>query len=475
VLAMAPSPSRTFQGSSISLADHIHGVSAKAPKRAREGACAPRKMRVETDLFPQSTKVFSVAELTRAIRGTLETKFGAVWVQGEISNYKLHPSGHQYFTLKDARAQIACVIFRNTMPPLRTPLADGAQVQVYGNVSVFEARGQYQLSVQILQTRGLGLLQAKFEALKRKLEAEGLFDTARKRALPKFPRRIGIVTSPTGAAIRDILNVLKRRGPWLQILINPVRVQGVGAAQEIAVAIRELAMPNKNWSPVDVIVVARGGGSIEDLWEFNEEIVARAIFNSSVPIVSAVGHEIDFTICDFVADLRAPTPSAAAELIVPDITDLRRHMENCTRAIKRELFNRVRDGQQRLDHARETLQRCLRHKIDSYKRGLLHIAAALQARSPARELMMRRNRLVDLNRRLLAAPSQTIENARQRFRRIEGILRVLGPDATLRRGYSVTRDTKGNLIRTVRDAGPGMKIRTRVSDGEFSSEVLRRQ
>ena len=429
-------------------------------------------MQLTSDLFPQTAKVFTVAELTRAIRGTLETKFGAVWVKGEISNYKVHPSGHQYFTLKDARAQIACVIFRNTMPPLRTPLADGAQVQVYGNVSVFEARGQYQLSVQILQPRGLGLLQAKFEALKRKLEAEGLFDAARKRALPKFPRRIGIVTSPSGAAIRDILNVLKRRGPWLQILINPVRVQGLGAGQEIAVAIRELAMPNKNWSPLDVIIVTRGGGSIEDLWEFNEEIVARAIFNSSVPIVSAVGHEIDFTICDFVADLRAPTPSAAAELIVPDVADLRRHMDNCVRAIRRELFNRVRDAQQRLDHARETLRRCLCHKIDSYKRGLLHIAAALQARSPSRELLMRRNRFVDLRRRLVASPGRLLENAKQRFRRIEGILRVLGPDATLRRGYSITRDTKGNLIRTVRDVRPRMKIRTRVSDGEFGSEIL---
>jgi exodeoxyribonuclease VII large subunit len=429
-------------------------------------------MQLTSDLFPQTLKVYTVAELTRQIRGALETKFGAVWVQGEISNYKLHPSGHQYFTLKDARAQIACVIFRNMMPPLRTSLADGAQVQVYGNVSVFEARGQYQLSVQILQPRGLGLLQAKFEALKRKLEAEGLFDTARKRALPKFPRRIGIVTSPSGAAIRDILNVLKRRGPWLQILIHPVRVQGTGAAQEIAVAIRELAMPNKNWSPVDVIVVTRGGGSVEDLWEFNEEIVARAIFDSAVPIVSAVGHEIDFTICDFVADLRAPTPSAAAELIVPDIADFRRHVDNCARALGRELLNRVRDAQQRLDHARETLRRCLSHKIDSYKRGLLHIAAALHARSPARELTSRRNRLLDLNRRLLAAPSRTIENARQRFRRIEGILRVLGPDATLRRGYSITRDTKGNLIRTISDVRPRMKIRTRVSDGEFGSEIL---
>jgi exodeoxyribonuclease VII large subunit len=429
-------------------------------------------MQLTADFFPQTSKVFTVAELTRAIRGTLETKFGAVWVQGEISNYKLHPSGHQYFTLKDPRAQIACVIWRDTMPPLRTPLADGAQVQVYGSITVFEAQGKYQLRVEILQPRGLGLLQAKFEALKRKLEAEGVFDTDRKRALPKFPRRIGIVTSPSGAAIRDILNVLKRRGPWLQILINPVRVQGVGAAQEIAVAIRELAMPNKNWSPVDVIVVTRGGGSIEDLWEFNEEIVARAIFDSAVPIVSAVGHEIDFTICDFVADLRAPTPSAAAELIVPDITDLRRHLDNCTRAIGRELFNRVRDGQQRLDHARETLRRCLSHKIDSYKRGLLHIAAALQARSPTRELIMRRNRLVDLHRRLVASPGRLLENARHSFQHMEGILRVLGPDATLRRGYSITTNERGKIIRTIAAVRPDMKIRTRVSDGEFGSEVL---
>jgi exodeoxyribonuclease VII, large subunit len=425
-----------------------------------------------SDFFQQTSKVLTVSELTRSIRGTLETKFGAVWVQGEISNYKLHPSGHQYFTLKDARAQIACVIFRNTMPPLRQPLADGAQVQVYGQVSVFEARGQYQLSVQILQPRGLGLLQAKFEALKRKLEAEGLFAAERKRPLPKFPRRIGIVTSPSGAAIRDILNVLQRRAPWLEILINPVRVQGSGAGAEIAVAIRELATPNEHWQPLDLILITRGGGSIEDLWEFNEEIVARTIVDVSVPIVSAIGHEIDFTICDFTADLRAPTPSAAAELIVPDIIDLRRRVDGCTRALARQLLNRIRDAQQRLDHARETLHRCLAHKIDSYKRGLLYIKAALQARSPTRELMLRRNRLLDLNRRLLAAPSHTIETARQRFRRIEGILRVLGPDATLHRGYSITMNERRKIIRTITAVRPKMKIRTRLSDGEFSSEVL---
>lgn len=429
-------------------------------------------MQLTADFFQASAKVFTVTELTRQIRGALETKFATVWVQGEISNYKLHPSGHQYFTLKDQRAQISCVIWRDTMLSPRQRLADGAQVQVYGTVTVFEARGQYQLNVQILQPRGVGVLQAKFEALKRKLETEGLFAPDRKRVLPKFPRRIGIVTSPSGAAIRDMLNVLRRRAPWLQILINPVRVQGTGAAQEIAVAIRELAMPNEAFVPVDLIVVTRGGGSIEDLWEFNEEIVARAIFHSAVPIVSAVGHEIDFTICDFVADLRAPTPSAAAELIVPDIIDLHRQIDRCSLALGRQLLNRLRDAQQRLDHAREILQRCLAHKVDAYKRGLLHALRVLQARSPVRELMMRRNRFADLHRRLAACPGRLLENARHRFQRIEGILRVLGPDATLRRGYSITMNDRGQIIRTSKAVRPKMKIRSRVSDGEFGSEVL---
>jgi exodeoxyribonuclease VII large subunit len=428
-------------------------------------------MQLRTDLFQQTSKVLTVTELTRSIRAALETKFRAVWVQGEISNYKLHPSGHQYFTLKDQRAQIGCVIWRDTIAPPRQPLADGSQVQVYGTVTVFEARGQYQLNVQILQPRGVGLLQAKFEALKRKLEAEGLFAAERKRPLPKFPRRIAIVTSPTGAAIRDMVNVLRRRAPWLQILINPVRVQGTGAAQEIAVAIRELALPNEAFAPLDLIVVTRGGGSIEDLWEFNEEIVARAIFHSSVPIVSAVGHEIDFTISDFVADLRAPTPSAAAELIVPDTIDLQRRIDGCTRALSRQMLTRLREAQQRLDHAREILQRCLAHKLDGYKRNLAHVTRALQARSPAREIMVRRNRFTDLHRRLVASPARLLENARHRFERIEGILRVLGPDATLRRGYSITMNERGNIVRTIAAVRPKMKIRTRVSDGEFSSEI----
>jgi exodeoxyribonuclease VII large subunit len=451
-------------------------------------------MQLTSDFFQQTSKILSVAELTRAIRGTLETKFGAVWVQGEISNYKLHPSGHQYFTLKDQRAQISCVIFRNAMAPLREPIADGAQVQVYGNVSVFEARGQYQLSVQILQPRGLGLLQAKFEALKRKLEAEGLFAAERKRPLPRFPRRIGIVTSPSGAAIRDLLNVLQRRAPWLQILINPVRVQGAGASAEIAVAIRELATPSASWAAVDLIIVARGGGSLEDLWAFNEDIVARVIASVDVPIVSAIGHEIDFTICDFVADLRAPTPSAAAELIVPDITDLRRRIDELAgclqkslrgflehqktrlrflseRTLARELLKRMHDAQQQIDLSREALHRHMAHKLDSLRRSLLHIAGVLQSRSPARELFVRRNRFADLQRRFVGLPSQVMERARDRFRAVEGILRVLGPDATLRRGYSITTDERGKLIRTITSVEPRMRIHTRLSDGEFESTV----
>ena len=332
-------------------------------------------------------------------------------MQGEVSNYKLHPSGHQYFTLKDQRAQIACVIFRNAMAPLRVPLTDGAQVQVYGNVSVFEARGQYQLSVQIVQTRGAGLLQAKFEALKRKLEAEGLFEAARKRALPKFPARIGIITSPSGAAVRDILNVLRRRAPGVHILISPVRVQGMGAAAEIATAIRELSAPNESWPPLDLIVLARGGGSIEDLWEFNEEIVARAIFHCAIPIVSAIGHEVDFTIADFVADLRAPTPSAAAELVVPDFSEIGRRVEELAACLQQKfaqlphasrnasallvrarrsrarLVKRIRDAQQQIDFTREKRDAAHANECRDGRAQLTNFANVIKSRNPQREVV----------------------------------------------------------------------------------------
>lgn len=452
-------------------------------------------MESTADFFQQTSKVFTVAELTRQIRGALETKFGAVWVQGEISNYRPQPSGHRYFTLKDQRAAISCVIFRNTLPPNAPPIADGAQVQLYGNVTVFEARGQYQLNVQILQTRGAGLLQAKFEALKRKLEADGLFDSARKRLLPKFPKRIGIVTSPSGAAIRDILNVLSRRAPNVHVLINPVRVQGIGAAAEIAVAIKEFGRPNESWEPIDLIVLARGGGSIEDLWEFNEEIVARAIFHSPIPIVSAVGHEIDFTIADFVADLRAPTPSAAAELIVPDSAELSRkvvHLRSCLqkclrnflqqsltrlrflseRTIARELMQRMRDARQQLDLNSESLRRKLKQFVADSRAALGTRVQALKTHDPRRELVLCRTRIAEIERRIVTQAPNLLRTTRQRFERVEGILRVVGPEATLRRGYSITTDAAGKVIQTVAAARPKSKIKTRVVDGEFESQVL---
>jgi exodeoxyribonuclease VII large subunit len=450
-----------------------------------------------TDLFGETARIVTVGELTRAIRGTLETKFGAVWVQGEVSNYKSHPSGHQYFTLKDARAQIACVIFRNTLPRNAPPLTDGAQVQIYGNVTVFEARGQYQLSVQIVQARGAGLLQAKFEALKQKLDAEGLFDPARKRPLPKFPRRIGIVTSPSGAAIRDMLNVLQRRAPNVHILINPVRVQGTGAATEIAVAIRELNEPTDSWPPLDLIVITRGGGSIEDLWEFNEEIVARAIFHSRIPVVSAVGHEVDFTIADFVADLRAPTPSAAAELIVPDFaaiggrvdelaTCLDRYARNFVaqslarlrmlsdRTLTRELMTRMREAQQTLDIAAESLRRQIDQRLGNARLALANRAQIVKSSNPARELVACRAKLADLTRRFISAPPSILAQAKQRFERTDAVLRVLGPEATLRRGYTITMDVRRRVIYSTANIPAGMRLRTRLSDGEIESSVIPR-
>ncbi len=451
-------------------------------------------MSAENDLFPNVAKVLSVAELTRSIRGLLETRFGAVWVQGEISNYKKHPSGHQYFTLKDQRSAIACVIFRNTLPPFPRPLADGMQVQIYGGVTVFEARGQYQLNVQILQSRGLGLLQAKFEALKRKLEAEGLFEQARKRSLPKFPRRIGIITSPSGAAIQDILNILQRRAPGVEVLISPARVQGTGAALEIATALRELGTPNDAWKALDLIVLARGGGSIEDLWEFNEEIVARAIVHSALPVVSAVGHEVDFTIADFVADLRAPTPSAAAELIVPDVRDLEKRMRElqnslakCCRdflgrarnrltaasekTLFRELAGRVREARQQIDFARDSLGRTVERRRTGERSRLANAVLALKAHSPAREITARKQALHETRRRLRDCSKQRLAEAREHWERLAGMLRILGPQATLERGYSITLTAGGKVIRRVAEAKTRTRVKTRVRDGEFESTV----
>jgi exodeoxyribonuclease VII large subunit len=443
-------------------------------------------------------RVLSVSELTRAVRSALEDQIGVVWVEGEISNYRRQPSGHQYFTLKDAQSQLACVWFAR--PGLRMkqiPLADGMQVQVRGALTVYEARGQYQLNVQVVQAGGAGLLQAKFEALKRKLEAEGLFDAGRKRAVPKFPAVIGLVTSPTGAALRDILNVLSRRAPWVRVVINPVRVQGDGAAEEVAAAIAELnRCAESGGARVDVILVTRGGGSVEDLWAFNEEIVARAIAASAIPVVSAVGHEIDFTIADFVADLRAPTPSAAAELLVPDgaallhsvsraharlhraaatlLLSQRRRLEFLTRsALFREPQDRLAQVAQRADLAAEALHRGLRAGLETMRQRVAEFLGRLRQHRPDQLIALRHEQFASVHLRLSEQLRKALQERRLRLAGLEQMLRMLSPEATLSRGYSITSRDDGSVVQSPADAPDGTLIVTRTSGGQLRSRVLK--
>ena len=370
------------------------------------------------------------------------------------------------------------------------------QVQVRGEMTVYEVRGQYQVNVSLVQAAGVGLLQAKFEALKRKLEAEGLFDSARKRPIPKIPRTIGIVTSPTGAAIQDILNILQRRAPWVGVIVHPVRVQGKGAASEIAAAVVEFNAFEKLGLPaVDVIVVCRGGGSAEDLWEFNEEILARAIYNSAIPVVSAVGHEIDFSISDFVADLRAPTPSAAAELIVPDATELRHRFAQTQSHLERLLVNRLgqwksrlsfisrsvlfreparRIGEcsQRLDQLQETLVRELRSRLTERKQRVETLLGVIRQHRPDQVIRLKQQELAGVTVKLKETVLSRLATDGHRLKRLENVLRVLGPQATLERGYSITTTQSGELIRSVNEAVPQLRVVTQLRDGKFSSEIV---
>jgi len=438
-------------------------------------------------------EVFTVTELTRRVRGALEKSIGNVWVEGEISNYRRQSSGHQYFVLKDEKCQVSCVLFHQSSSKLRhLTLAEGMQVQVRGDLTVYEARGQYQINVQVVQSAGAGLLQAKFEALKKKLDAEGLFDAARKKILPRFPSSIGIVTSPTGAAIRDMLNILQRRAPWIHIVINPVRVQGEGAALEIARAVAEF---NSDKSlNVDVIVVARGGGSAEDLSQFNEEILARAIFDSTVPVVSAVGHEIDFTISDFVADLRAPTPSAAAELIAPDNADLLRHLRACENSITRNLASAMAHWRERLAFAArgalfrepanliagawqsvDLAEKALRFATESRLAGcgeqVKYFLAKLREYRPDQHLEIKRHTLSGLTSRLEQQLGRRMQEASHSVNGLQALLRVLAPESTLQRGFSITTSSAGTLIRSAAQAAKGEKIHTRLADGSLDSVV----
>jgi exodeoxyribonuclease VII, large subunit len=443
-------------------------------------------------------RIFSVAELTRKVRDLIERGIGEVWVEGEISNLRRQGSGHQYFTLKDGTSQLACVLFAGTAATLRgVKLADGRHVQLFGGVTVYEARGQYQMIVRLVQNRGEGALQARFEALKRLLAAEGLFDASRKRPLPRFPRRVGLVTSPTGAAVRDFLHVLHRRHPGIEVLINPVRVQGRGAAAEIARAIRELGEPEKHRLPaVEVIVVTRGGGSIEDLWEFNEEVVARAIAASPVPVVSAVGHEIDFTIADFAADVRAPTPSAAAEILAADrvavMTRFRQDAARLTGACRGRLsllearlgafrqsplfhepVRRMRDLRQTLDRLAETLEDRVTLTVERRRHALGTQITRLAALSPVQAIRETRHTAALWLQRMEGALREQTTSRRTRLERARGVLEVLNPGATLARGYTITFDADGHPLTSARDLPEGATIRTRFHDGEVETHTAK--
>ncbi len=435
--------------------------------------------------------VYSVSELTRKVKLTVEEEIGRVWVEGEISNFRRLPSsGHCYFTLKDGSAQLAAVLFASSQRGSVTQLVDGMVIRACGDLTVYEARGQYQLVVRTVEPGGLGLLMAQLEALKRRLQAEGLFDAARKRPLPLLPHHVGLVTSPGGAAIRDLITILTRRFPNLRITLAPARVQGAGAAAEIAGAI---ALLNGLPDPPDVLIVGRGGGSIEDLWAFNEEPLVRAVAASAIPVIAAVGHESDTTLCDFAADLRAPTPSAAAELVVGCKDAFERQLAGDARSLRLALERRLDLLRQRfraaaatptlrepgrlterraqtldnlelrLARATATAGRGARQRVERARSRLLVARATVIA--PAGE------RVVRLRRELARAAAHRTQRARVALDGLDRQLRSLGPQAVLERGYSLTRTGDGTLVRHAAQVAPGTMVRTQVASGDFESIV----
>ena len=443
----------------------------------------------------EKARVFSVGDVTRAIRSVIEGAFVEVWVEGEVSNYRQQASGHQYFTLKDADSQLACVMFARPgmWKKSSVQIRDGMLVQAKGRITVYEARGQYQLNVSSIQQAGAGQLQARFEALKRKLNAEGLFDPERKRALPAFPRTLGIVTSPTGAALRDMVQILARRAPWLRVIVSPCRVQGDGAAREIITALENLQELDE---PVDVIVLARGGGSMEDLWEFNDEDLARAIAFCEIPVVSAVGHEIDFTIADFVADLRAPTPSAAAELVAPDTAELLRQIAEAARRMQRSVAGEIERGKaalallqshplfrepssrieqlaQRIDLTEQALTRAVIDSLALHRSGLAAMESRLLRHRPDQVLALRGQEIAAIAARLREKAAASISLRSAAVERIGAMLRLLSPEATMKRGYTITTDAGGAVIRSVEAAKAAGKIITRFTDGNVESTIAK--
>jgi exodeoxyribonuclease VII large subunit len=461
----------------------------------------PRKVISQWDfgeLFPPEAtrRVYTVSELTAAIRQLLEEQLGRVWVSGEVSNLRTQSSGHLYFTLKDAGAQLACVLFRGEPVPNRELLQDGQQVLVQGGLTVYEPRGQYQLVVRAIELRGVGALQAAFERLKQKLQAEGLFAPEHKRPLPKYPQRIGVVTSPDGAAWRDVLHVIGRRAPGLEVVLAPCRVQGEGAAAEIAAAIRLLNQWHAAASPgrgLDLILVTRGGGSLEDLWAFNEEIVARAIFESALPVVSAVGHEIDFTISDFVADVRAATPSAAAELITEGLFASRRQVTQAVDRLRQlirlhltqaqqelaELSRRLlrqhprrllQDRWQRLDELQLALNRAVHRAWRERYNVWAGYLRRLWAARPSAKLALQRQTVAELHRRLRDSARLHLQYAQSRLTTLQARLGLLSPQNVLARGYSITMEAAtGKVIRRAAEVSPGQRLKTRLGEGEIHS------
>jgi len=439
----------------------------------------------------EELQVYSVSEITRDIKAILEAAFDTVWIEGEISNMKVAASQHAYFVLKDQNAQVRCVMFRGQRSRMKFKPEDGDQVVLLGRVTVYEARGDYQVIVEAMEPRGLGALQKAFEQLKEKLAKEGLFDEERKRPLPEHPWRVGIVTSPTGAAIRDMVHVLERRNPRLSILLNPVKVQGEGSAQEIARAIEQL-----NQVPdLDVIIIGRGGGSIEDLWAFNEEVVARAIHASRLPVISAVGHEIDFTISDFVADVRAPTPSAAAELVTPElastIDELRDRLERLIgnmqdrieddrnrlrflvdRRFFREPHRILESPAQRLDDISQRLMRGLDRWVVVQKQRLDGAAHRLMQASPQKRLGLLGEKRADLHHMLIRQIQSQIQLNRQQLDGVCKNLNALSPLSILDRGYSITtaKDT-GKAVASSREVKAGERVQVRLAQGKLDCTV----
>jgi exodeoxyribonuclease VII large subunit len=425
----------------------------------------------------------------------LETTFPHVWVEGEICDLRTPSSGHVYFTIKDASAQLAVVLFRGVAGKVGFKLKDGLQVIASGDISVYEKSGQYQLVARQLLPKGLGALQLAFEELKQRLAKEGLFDPARKKPIPTLPQRIGLVTSPTGAAIRDFLNIIGRRFPNVHIVISPVRVQGEGAAQEIADAVDQFnALHASGKLPLDVLIVTRGGGSLEDLWAFNEEIVARALARSQIPTISAVGHEIDFTISDFVADLRAPTPSAAAELVVKAKEEFLRHLAQSQSRLQKDLrlrliearqrlsdsassyvFRRpaeiIRQYQQQVDHFGHRVRRATGTTLEAGRARLETVGEKFKLLSPKANVSRARRQLVSDQQRFHSAWSKTWQETQHRLAQAGAKLELLSPNSTLQRGYSITRTTDGRIVKSVKSVRKGDKLTTIVLDGEFGSVV----